>query len=42
VGRSTSCNETIHDTVTGGAVDDDGVPSSPSDDATVIIGVTTP
>jgi len=40
--RSTSCNATIHDTVTGGTVDDDGKTHSPSDDATVVISVTRP
>jgi hypothetical protein len=40
--RSTSCSTTIHDTVTAGAVDDDGVSSTPSDDATVVISVTRP
>jgi hypothetical protein len=39
VGRITSCNTTVHDTVTGTTVDDDGVPSSPSDDATVTVTV---
>ena len=42
VGRSTSCDTTVHDTVTGGTVDEDGVPFTPSDDATVVIKVTTP
>jgi hypothetical protein len=37
VGRINSCNTTVHDTVTGGAVDEDGVPFSPSDDATVVV-----
>jgi hypothetical protein len=40
VGRTTSCNTTVHDTVTGGTVDEDGVPFTPSDDATVVITVT--
>jgi hypothetical protein len=42
VGRTTSCNTTVHDTVTAGAVDADGVPFTPSDDATVVVTVTTP
>jgi hypothetical protein len=42
VGRISSCDTTVKDTVTGATVDDDGVTSSPSDDATVIIKVTTP
>jgi hypothetical protein len=42
VGRSTSCDTTVHDTVTGGTVDQDGVPFTPSDDATVVITVTRP
>jgi hypothetical protein len=42
VARSTSCNTTVHDTVTGTTVDDDGVPSSPSDDATIVISVGPP
>jgi hypothetical protein len=42
VGRITSCNTTVHDTVTGTAVDDDGASYSPSDDATVVVTVTTP
>jgi hypothetical protein len=42
VGRSTSCDTTVHDTVTGTAVDDDGKSYTPSDDATVVIKVTTP
>ena len=40
VARSTSCNTTVHDTVTGTTADEDGVTSSPSDDATVVISVT--
>ncbi len=40
VARSTSCSTTVHDTVTGTAADEDGVTSSPSDDATVVISVT--
>ena len=42
VGRINSCNTTVHDTVTGGTVDDDGKTHSPSDDATVVISVTRP
>jgi len=42
VARSTSCDTTVHDTVTGGTVDEDGVPFTPSDDATVVIKVTRP
>jgi predicted cupin superfamily sugar epimerase len=42
VARSTSCDTTVHDTVTAGAVDEDGVPFTPSDDATVVIKVTKP
>jgi hypothetical protein len=38
--RSTSCDQTIHDTVTATATDDDGVSSSPSDDATIVVKVT--
>jgi hypothetical protein len=40
VGRTSSCNATVHDTVTGGAVDDDGASYTPSDDATIVISVT--
>jgi hypothetical protein len=39
VGRITSCNTTVHDTVTGAATDDDGRSYSPSDDATVTVTV---
>jgi hypothetical protein len=42
VGRITSCNVTEVDTVTGTATDDDGQSYTPSDNATVIISVTTP
>jgi len=42
VGRVNICNTTVKDTVTGAAVDDDGASYSPSDDATVVISVTTP
>lgn len=48
VGRNTSCSETIVDTVTGSATDDDGATyngdSTPpfEDDATVTVTVTTP
>jgi hypothetical protein len=42
VGRSTSCDTTVHDTVTGGATDDDGASYTPSNDATVVIKITTP
>jgi hypothetical protein len=42
VGRITSCDTTVKDTVTGGAKDDDGASYTPSDDATVVIKVTTP
>jgi hypothetical protein len=42
VGRSSSCNATVHDTVTGTATDDDGQSYTPSDDATVVITVTKP
>ncbi len=42
VARSTSCLTTVHDTVTGTTVDDDGKTSSPSDDARVVISVTRP
>jgi hypothetical protein len=42
VGRINSCDTTVHDTVTGGATDEDGVPFTPSDDATVVVDVTTP
>lgn len=39
VGRISSCNTTVHDTVTGAATDDDGASYSPSDDATVTVTV---
>jgi hypothetical protein len=39
VGRITTCNTTVHDTVTGAATDDDGVSYTPSDDATVTVTV---
>jgi hypothetical protein len=48
VGRTNSCNTTVHDTVKGTATDEDGVdfpnPDDPlfQDDATVIVTVTTP
>jgi hypothetical protein len=42
VGRITSCNTTVKDTVTGGATDDDGASYTPSDDATVVVTVGTP
>jgi hypothetical protein len=42
VGRINSCNQTVHDTVTGGAVDEDNVPFTPSDDATVVVTVQRP
>jgi hypothetical protein len=42
VGRITSCNTTVKDTVTGTAQDDDGTSYSPSDDATVTVTVTRP
>jgi hypothetical protein len=42
VGRINSCSLTETDTVTAGAVDEDGVPSAPSDTATVVITVTRP
>jgi hypothetical protein len=40
VGRITSCDTTVHDTVTGGARDDDGASYTPHDDATVVVTVT--
>jgi hypothetical protein len=40
VARSTSCSGTIIDTVTGTTTDEDGVSSSPSDDATIVVSVT--
>jgi len=39
VGRITTCNTTVHDTVTGAATDDDQASYSPSDDATVTVTV---
>jgi len=39
VGRITSCNTTVKDTVTGAATDDDGASYTPSDDATVTVTV---
>jgi len=42
VGRISSCNTTLKDTVTGAGVDQDGAPLSASDDATVVISTTTP
>lgn len=42
VARTTSCNGTVTDTVTGGTVDADGVPFSPTDFATVTVTVTKP
>src|SRR4029453_4228298 len=39
VGRITTCNTTVHDTVAGVATDDDGANYSPSDDATVTVTV---
>jgi len=42
VGRINSCNTTVLDTVTGGTVDADGVPFTPSDTATVVVTVTRP
>jgi hypothetical protein len=39
VGRITTCNTTVKDTVTGAASDDDGASYSPSDDATVTVTV---
>jgi len=42
VGRINSCSLTLTDTVTGGAVDDDGQSYTPSDTATVVISVTFP
>jgi hypothetical protein len=41
VGRSTTCSGTVVDKVTGGTTDEDGVPFSPFDTATVVISVTT-
>ena len=42
VGRTNVCNDTVIDEVTGGTVDEDGVPFSPTDTATVVISVTRP
>jgi hypothetical protein len=42
VGRINSCDTTVHDTVTGDATDEDAVPFTPSDDATVVVDVTRP
>jgi hypothetical protein len=42
VGRITSCDTTVHDTVTAKARDDDGKDYTPSDDANVVVKVTTP
>jgi len=42
VGRINVCSTTVSDTVTGGTVDEDGVPFSPTDGATVVVSVTTP
>jgi hypothetical protein len=42
VGRINSCDTTVLDTVTGGTVDADGVPFTPSDTATVVVSVTRP
>jgi hypothetical protein len=42
VARINSCSVTVHDTVTAGTTDEDGVPFTPSDDARVVISVTTP
>jgi hypothetical protein len=42
VGRINSCDTTVLDTVTGGAVDADGVPFTPSDTARVVVSVTRP
>jgi Domain of unknown function DUF11 len=42
VGRINSCDKTEIDRVTGGATDEDGVASTPSDTATVVISVTRP
>jgi hypothetical protein len=39
VGRITTCNTTVTDTVTGAATDDDGASYTPSDDATVTVTV---
>jgi len=40
VGRISSCNTTVKDTVTGTATDDDGASYTPSDDETVVVTVT--
>ena len=42
VGRITSCNTTVVDTVTGAATDDDGANYTPSDTATAVVTVTFP
>jgi hypothetical protein len=42
VGRITSCNTTVMDTVTGTATDDDGRGYTPSGQATVVVTVTPP
>jgi hypothetical protein len=42
VARINSCDTSVLDTVTGGATDDDGVPYTPSDTATVVVSVTRP
>jgi len=42
VARINSCSTTVSDTVTGGSVDEDGVPFNPTDGATVVVNVTTP
>jgi hypothetical protein len=42
VARINVCSTTVSDTVTGGTVDEDGVPFNPTDGATVVVSVTTP
>jgi hypothetical protein len=42
VGRINSCDLSRTNTVTGGTVDEDGVPFTPSDSATVVVSVTRP
>jgi hypothetical protein len=42
VGRINSCSTSVSDTVTAGTVDEDSVPFTPSDGATVVVNVTTP
>jgi hypothetical protein len=42
VGRINTCSTTVLDTVTGGATDEDGVPFTPSDTATVVVSVARP